>query len=293
MLPLFLLLLAADPAPASTAADAVKIGGPVKVGKSDIILPVGDSLRAAAWENLIEKPTAPRHVGLACLVIANEGTPVSCVPATPKLKAANIGQWNALVDAYSASAPPTPTPERSLNEIATLRVLNSRVRPERGSKGKTNWKVMIFDEVFAPTDARPHPPAGEALPMSAVTLTKSFDPDILRMLYPLAAERYRVAARVTITCHIEPTLTLLCREPGKIEAEQGEAGEGAAMIYTSLVLASYQAASTIRLAPKAKDGSDVVGKDLTMSFRWALPPGETPPAVPAVAVPPAPVPAGR
>jgi len=279
MLPLFLMLLAATPAPAGATGSEIKVAGPEKAKASDIVLPLGDSLRAVTWENLAEKPTAPRHVALACLVMTSEGTPVSCVPATPRLKVANIAQWNALFDAYGAAATTPPTAERSLTDIAALRVVNTRLRPERSGKGKADWKVMIFDEVFSPTDARPHPPPGEALAMSAVTLEKNFDPDILRMLYPLVAQRYQMAARVTITCHIEQTLTLLCREPGRIDAEQGQAPAAEAEgIYPALVFASYQAASTIRLAPKAKDGRDVAGKDLTLSFRWALPPGETPPS---------------
>jgi hypothetical protein len=288
MLPLVLMLLAAKPAPASVAGSEIKIAGPEKIKPSDITLPLGDSLRAVTWENLPEKPTAPRHVALACLVMADEGTPISCVPAAPKLKAANVAEWNALFDAYNNAATTPVTAERSLTDIATLRVLNTRLRPERGGKGKTSWKLMIFDEVFAPTDERPHPPAGEALTMGAVTLTKEFDPEILRELYPMVAQRYQMAARVTITCHIEPTLTLLCREPGRIDAEQGQPPANPEGIYTALVFASYQAASTIRLAPKAKDGRDVVGKDLTLSFRWALPPGETPPSAL-----PAPRPEGR
>ncbi len=135
---------------------------------------------------------------------------------------------------------------------------------------------MIYDEVFSPADARPHPLPGEALTMNAVTLDKPFDPNILQALYPMVAQRYQMAARVTITCHIEPTLTLLCREPGKIDAEQGQPPANAEGIYTALVFASYQAASTIRLAPKAKDGSDVAGKDLTMAFRWSMPADATP-----------------
>jgi len=95
--------------------------------------------------------------------------------------------------------------------------------------------------------------------MNAVTLAKDFDPDILRVLYPVSAQRYQMSARVTITCQIEPTLTLLCREPGRIDNEQGTPPENAQGIYAALVFASYQAASTIRLAPRAKDGSDVTG----------------------------------
>jgi hypothetical protein len=284
MLPLFLMLLAANPASAVTVESDIKIAGPEKVRPSDIDLPLGDSLRAVTWENLVQKPTAPRHVALACLVMANEGTPISCVPATPKLKASNVAEWNALFDAYNAAAATTPAGERSLTDIATLRVLNTRLRPERGGKGKTSWKLMIFDEVLAPSDERPRPAPGEALMMGAVTLQKNFNPAVLRRLYPLIAQRYGMAARVAITCHIQPTLTLLCREPGKIDAEQGQPPANAEVVYTALVFASYQAASTIRLAPKAKDGRDVAGKDLTLAIRWALPPGETP-AVPAAALP--------
>ncbi len=279
MLPLFLMLLAASPAAPAAPGSEIKVTGPEKAKSSDIVLPLGDSLRAVTWDGLSEKPTAPRHVALACLVMADEGTPISCVPATPKLKAANIAEWNALFDAYAAAATTPPTAERALSDLAAVRVVNTRLRPERIGKGKSGWKIMIFDEVFSPSDARPHTPSGQALAMSAVTLEKNFDPDILRMLYPMIAQRYQMAARVTITCHVEPTLTLLCREPGRIDAEQGQPPAAEAEgIYSALVFASYQAASTIRLAPKAKDGTDVAGKDLTLSFRWALPPGEIPPA---------------
>src|SRR4051794_24807558 len=120
MLPLVLMLLAAKPAPPSAPGSDVKVAGPEKVRASDIILPVGDSLRAVTWENLPEKPSAPRHVALACLVMANEGTPISCLPATPKLKVANIAQWNALFDADVAAAATMPAAERSLIDIATL-----------------------------------------------------------------------------------------------------------------------------------------------------------------------------
>ena len=289
MLPLLLMAVLAGRARAAAGPwrrGAVS-SSPSKVKDSDIIIPVGDSLRAATWENLPEKPTAARHVALACLVMANEGTPISCLPATPKLKAANLAAWNAEFDAYAATAPatPTPTPERTQTDIAMLRVVNIRLKPERSGKGK-NWKTMIFDEVFAPTDARERPPAGEALTMGAVTLEKPFDPDVLRLLYPIIAQRYQVSARVTITCHIEPALTLLCRKPGKIDAEQGQPPANPQGIYAALVFASYQAASTIRLAPTAKAGRPVAGKDLTLAFRWAMPANETP----APAASPAPEP---
>src|SRR3954454_10315159 len=130
MLPLFLLLLAAKPAPASAPGSEIKGAGPEKVKASDILLPLGESLRAATWENLLEKPAAPRHVGLVCLVMADEGTPVSCLPATAKLKAANLAEWNALFDADAAAALTAPAGERNLIEIAMLRVLNTRLRPE-------------------------------------------------------------------------------------------------------------------------------------------------------------------
>ena len=58
MLPLFLMLLAA--AAADPVGDNAKVTGPVKVKASDMLIPVGDSLRAATWDNLVEKPTAPR-----------------------------------------------------------------------------------------------------------------------------------------------------------------------------------------------------------------------------------------
>jgi hypothetical protein len=37
------------------------------------------------------------------------------------------------------------------------------------------------------------------------------------------------------------------------------------------ILASFQAASSITVAPKGVDGSDVVGKSVTLTFRWQMP----------------------
>jgi hypothetical protein len=63
----------------------------------------------------------------------------------------------------------------------------------------------------------------------------------------------------------------LCRD--KPEVEQVGKADMPDWLERYFVFASYQAASTLTLSPKAKDGSDVVGRLIALTFRWQIPEG--------------------
>lgn len=60
---------------------------------ADLRVPISDSVRAATWDSLSTKPTAPVRVRLACIVWNVSGAPGACVPADllPKDKRRQIG----------------------------------------------------------------------------------------------------------------------------------------------------------------------------------------------------------
>ncbi|MEG3148680.1 hypothetical protein U1769_02190 [Sphingomonas sp. ZT3P38] len=258
---LALLLAAKDIDLHQVAADSRPIA------QDEVLVPVSDSVRAATWDELAVKPSVPKHVRVACIVWAQNGAPGACVDASRLQPGQTSIDWiKAREDQSAADA----------NDLAgaDLRALvNKRLAPMRLrqiNSDRTRFVVRIFEETIGPADARPPFVPGTSLTLGQVTLAEPLDGSLIEALYPMDAIRNGVQARVRIACRIQPNLALLCRDPGTIATSSGS-GNDSPDIVRSLRFASYQLASTIRLKPKANDGSDVVGRDLQIGLSWQMP----------------------
>jgi hypothetical protein len=85
--------------------------------------------------------------------------------------------------------------------------------------------------------------------------------------YPTRALRADITAKVKLTCLVQPSHKLLCRDPGEI-ITSGPADPGSVNAFR---LASYQIASTFELAPQDKRGEEIRGKSLTFTLNWQIP----------------------
>ena len=257
---LALLLAAKDIELEQMAADTRPIA------QDEVLVPVSDSVRAATWDELAVKPSVPKHVRVACIILAQNGAPGACVDASRLQPGQTSIDWIKAREDQSAADADDPAG-------AELRALvNKRLTPMRLRQigSDRTFVVRIFEETVGPADARPPFVPGTSLTFGQVTLAEPLDGSLIEALYPVDAIRNGVQARVRIACRIQPNLALLCRDPGTIATSSGS-GNDSPDIVRSLRFATYQLASTIRLKPKANDGSDVVGRDLQIGLSWQMP----------------------
>lgn len=239
------------------------------VDSTEIRIAVSDSVRAATWDMLTIKPARPVHVRMACIVLDRYGAPGACVPASQVPPGQDTIDWPSIVDDDRQAGRSGNPSEAELHRVAGLRI--SAARTSERPATKNLFVIRFFEEVVSPTDARPPFAPGDALTMQDVVLARPIDRALMQVLYPAVAMRYSVNARVTMTCRIEPSLKLLCRDPGAIVTEPGDIGTLTPTLIKDLRFSTYQLASTIALAPKGRDGQDIVGKDVKFSIRWQLP----------------------
>lgn len=236
------------------------------VSRSEVRVPISDSVRATTWDDLAVKPTQPVQLHLACIVFVPSGAPGGCIPASFIKPGQKMVDWPKVFAAAERA-----TVDAELLKAATRRIAAARVAAPAG--GKAIFAVRFFDEVVSPSDERP-PLAltlDQDLTMRDVALAEPLNPSLMKALYPPVAMRYSVNARVRVTCKIETNLTLLCRDPGVIEAQPHDIGEYTYNLMEALRFSTYQLASTIRFHPKTNDGRDVAGRNFRFAVRWSMP----------------------
>ena len=239
------------------------------VGGADVRIPISDSVRAATWDVLSAKVDKPTHVRLACIVLRINGAPGACIPEAMLPPGQTTVDWTKLRADDRAASAGNPA-GLDLADVANERITTSLLTTHPSPDNMV--EVRIFDEVVSPEDARaPFAPAGDALNWSEVTLARPLDGSLLADLYPPAALRANVEARVTIVCHIQPSRRLLCRDPGAFQILKSDQSPPAPYVLHTLLNASYQMASTILLEPTTGDGCDVIGRDLKVALRWQIP----------------------
>lgn len=195
------------------------------VQEGDVLIPISDSVRAATWDELVVKPVQPVRLRLACIVFVPSGAPGACVPASFIEPGQKTVDWAKVHNPVGQAAPSEKPADPELLRAATRRIDAARVVVPGGAKDV--FAIRFFDEVISPDDERP-PLAltfDEDLKMRDVTLAEPLDPGIMKMLYPPVAMRYSVNATVSMTCQIEMSLRLLCRDPGVIESSPSDIGE--------------------------------------------------------------------
>lgn len=239
-------------------------------GPADMRVPIGDSVRAATWDDLAIKPDQPKHMRLACIIFVPAGAPGGCVPASLIAPGQTMIDWPEVMMAADAAYAGRPA-DMALIDAATQRIGAARVVAR--DTGDALFAVRFFDEIIAPADARP--PFAEtddgALTTRDAVFAEPLDAELMALLYPMIAMRYAVDAEVRVTCRIEPDLKLLCRDRGVVVFDPGKVGSYAAKLEDDLRFSTYQLASTIRLEPKSADGRDVAGRSFRFVVRWSMP----------------------
>lgn len=178
--------------------------------------------------------------------------------------------WGKTLEADDKAERSARPADAELFRAAARRVKALRLFPGDRS---TLFSVRFFEEVIAPTDARPRFAAAPepALAMGDVTFAEPLDGSLLQALYPAIAMRYSINARVRMTCTIGSDLKLLCRDRGTIVYDPADIPEYAAQLIGDLRFSTYQLASTIKLEPKTADGRDIAGRQFTFAVHWAVP----------------------
>lgn len=238
------------------------------VRPSDLRVGVGDSVRAATWDELQEKPNAPVTIRMACMVMKPFGVPGGCVPADSI--PAGQAQVNLPVLTEQVRA---ARAERSTLELELERIAEKRIRTSRLVRGRSDDQFMVihlFEVVIDPADARPIFDTDNPLALADVSFARPLDASLIQSLFPVLAMRESFGARVRITCRIQPSLDLLCRDVGTVTPVPAQAFQPADPVTEDFRLATYQIASTIKLEPKTKSGADVVGRNLVISISWVL-----------------------
>lgn len=237
------------------------------VSDKDVLVPLSDSVKAATWDALREAPKQPVEFKLACIVFQPFGAPGRCVDAALLDPRKRQVDWRALTDTadralVSGSA---ANADSALLDIAQTRITALRLKPP--TDRKPHFEVRLFRVVLSPQDAKPAYAPGPALAIADFAFATPIDGSLLTAHYPTRALRSEITAKVKLTCQVQQSLKLLCRDPGDITTF----GPADAGVVNEFRLASYQIASTFALAPHDKQGADIRGKSLTFTLNWAIP----------------------
>ncbi|WP_411341369.1 hypothetical protein V6U71_05870 [Sphingopyxis sp. J-6] len=268
---LMLGLMAAASGVAAPAVEEAML--PVAYGvvqQADIRVPISDSVRAATWDELGVTLDRPVPVRLACIILVPSGGPGNCVPASLVPPDQERVDWDKILEASHKAGRSASRVDAALFKAAARRVKTLRLFP-----GDQNmlFSIRFFEEVVAPSDARPPFAAASepALTTRNATFAEPLDGQLLQMLYPAIAMRYSVNAQVRLTCDVGSDLKLLCRDHGTVMSDPAEVPGYTAQLMEDLRFATYQLASTVKLQPETTDGQDVVGRQFRFIVRWALP----------------------
>lgn len=252
-------------------ADMAKI--PIEyetVSPAETRIPVSESVRAATFDQLADKPAQPKRLRLACIVLDRFGAPGDCVPASRLPLGQKTVDWASIHDIQPDLNQLEPAAETALRRVAGQRISTARLaeRP----KTKNLFVIRVFEEEISPADARPaFTPSEEPLPFTELKLAKPIDGELVRLLYPALALRNSVTARVSMICRVTEKLTLLCRDPGSVVTMPNYMGPMAPALEEAFRFSTYQLASTLSFAPDSVSGQAIAGKDVRFAIRWLMP----------------------
>jgi hypothetical protein len=248
------------------------VAPPMEIKSEDLRIAPAPSVLAATLGYLRAVPSAPIHQRLTCVVDAHNGTPLNCFPAEIVGTPLTWQQFFVRTDSYLAKPASGNQAEEDAQRLltaATDRVLNSRVRRDPSVPDTDSARLMTFNIALSAADAHPAPAFQDPLRFGDIGLETPIDGDLMQDLFPPAAMINQSAARVTITCQIETNRKLFCAASANVEPLSAKPIERWLDRY--FILASYQAASSVTVAPKGVDGSDVIGKSVALTFRWQMP----------------------
>lgn len=236
--------------------DAGALGNPVALSAVDVRREPAPAVRADRWDGRIETPTDPVTIPLLCLA-ETQGNVVDCIVADdrgPVFKTTRDFLRAAGTDDVS---PRTP----SLAGLARARARQRVLQLRRG------WGHFLFrtSETIGAADARPVAPvATPVLAMTDLRFERVPAPGLIERLFPASALRRGEGTRMLATCRVMPDRALFCRDGRQDPASPPLADP----VRREFALATYQVAAEMRVAPKALDGSDPIGRDVTIAVNW-------------------------
>lgn len=236
---------------------------PILVNEQSISLPVSSAVRSETIKDLPAPLPGPLSLTFHCTMDMTDGRPLDCVEGE------RPSSWKAFDSKVIQTALRENGPEADpVRKVAAARIGLTRVHLVPGNN-TVRETVMTFVETVAPDDAIPDPVPVPTAPLTwqDVTFETGIDQAMLASLYPRTALRRGVHARAELTCRITVPRRLFCYR-GVIKDADNEAVPLGDWISKQFKLASYQVASTMRLAPRTKGDIDVVGQDIVINVNW-------------------------
>lgn len=231
---------------------------------TQIAKPAGRSVKSATAP--LTQTSSSRSFEFVCAVWSH-AVPSNCIPASSTRVPLDWHEFERASVAYEAEleGPGGDKVAQAALDRALVTSLASDLKQpkERGALYRFTVTVAASDRVELSA------PLGE-LTAKDVVFEARPDSDLLVSLFPSHAERSGIGVTVRAMCRVEADRSLMCRE-GEIVSPPPSDSAWDATMARRFVLATYQAMSAFRLAPKAATGADVVGYDLPMAIRWLLP----------------------
>jgi hypothetical protein len=243
---------------------------PVAASPAEILLAPSAALRSATVGRPGGSPGEPAIVRIVCAVRPSRGFPERCMLLAPTSLPATWPDFRREADAFArtmASPAADPVARAALERVRLIRL---RPRPAAGSD---ILRAVIFTETIQASDFLPPPAAAaERLRQDDLTMVARGDTGLLTSLYPLQALRNHRPARVAMTCRIGGDHFLLCADGTVTMApDPSSDAERDADMARQFLLASIQAASLTRVAPRTRDGRDTIGRIVEISMGWTVP----------------------
>ena len=260
----------AVPAPPIEGYTTQALPPPVDVRAEDFSIPPSTSVLAATFATLRDPPANAVSIKLTCAVNAREGVPIVCFPADAVGAPTTLADFHRRGAAFLVSPPGiTEADERSqqLFEAATDRILSTRLHKDLTASENPPTRFRTFEVVFSPDDAMSVDKNSAApLAISDIRFEKGFDAGLLQDLYPPPAMLSQISAQVALTCRIRADRTLFCGDDATVEPRSG--GTIEPWLKRHFLLATYQAAATVRVAAKTTKGAEAAGQSVKLVLVW-------------------------
>ncbi len=249
-------------APILAAADPQTAAEPVMADAGNILYAPSRSLRSATAAAVEGLPAVPVTVRFECIVGADNGAPLRCIPiegsARPASTSVEFERRYAAWSSASASAPVA---------VALQRVLFTRVRPTAEPAAPAPPILMLFTDSVGAGDVIKLGASSGTIQTSDVEMDERPDGAVLTAYYPPAALRADIEARVKATCRVMPDRKLFCRDAELISPTSTMTPE----MDGDFRNATYQVFDAIRLSPLTKTGDPVVGRDVELRVSFVSP----------------------
>jgi hypothetical protein len=241
-----------------------KLSPPTTLAAAQIAKPAGRSVKSATAP--LTQAGSSRSFEFVCAVWSH-AVPSNCIPASSTPAPLDWREFEQASKAYEAELE-GPGGDK-VAQAALDRALATSLAPDLRQGGDKGALYRFTVTVAASDRVELSASRGDLTAKDVVFETRP-DSELLLSLFPSHALRSGVGVTVRAICRVEADRSLMCRE-GQVAAPLPTNSAWDATMARRFVLATYQAMSAFRLAPKTTAGADVVGYDLPMALRWTLP----------------------